>query len=482
MEDILVKIVENKMRLLANYGSTLGCAVPERRLVGEPVKVLSQKFVIAEVKKASPSEGIIVEEFNPLDLAARYIDSGAGLLSVLTEPDFFGGSLEYLRLIKKTFPHIPILRKDFILNREELDVSYRVGADYVLLIASILSEQDLASLYEYALGLGLTPLVEVHSLQDIQKARAVKPRLVGINSRNLRSFTTDLILPFKLKGLIDWECQLVFESGIATEYEAELAFSGGFAGILTGTAVSRNPGLVARFATQAKSNLGRGKFWSSLYSNFFPKNYLLKLCGITNLEDYHLALESGADLVGFVLAPSPRQVGLDFIASLPEGDALKVAVVVDQAQDYPELRELVAAGKLDCVQFHGHESLEECIESDLPFYQVQRLGPGASPRSTKLRLLFDAFSKDAAGGTGMVIAESALAEFSARQTPDSQVLEPEYRRLWLAGGLNPSNIASISREYLPELLDLSSGVEASKGIKSREKVELFVKELKNAGL
>lgn len=477
MEDILIKIVQNKKALLNRLGPTLGCDIPTQRIAPAPISPANDKFVIAEVKKQSPSQGIIVDSFDPLELAGTYIRNGAGMLSVLTEPDFFGGSLGFLQKIKQAYPNIPILRKDFILTREEVDVSFRAGADCILLIASILTQDEIEYLYLYAKSLGLSVLVEVHNNQEIQKVKKFKPQLVGINSRNLRTFSTDLFLPFKLKSLIHWDCDLVFESGITNNYEAELAFSGGFDAILTGTAVSRDPSLVLGFAQAAKSNLGRGKFWDKLYSGFYPKNYLLKFCGITNIEDFKLVEQSSADMAGFVLAHgSPRKVDFDFIKSVPESNTLKVGVLVNQPEDYHKLRSLIEQGYLDCVQFHGNESLQECLESGLPFYQAAQIGNGRKAAPSKNRVLLDAFSQKQAGGTGKTIESKWLEAYHV------QDLAPEYRSLWLAGGLNSENIRELASKYYPEMIDLSSGIEASKGKKSPKKVAEFLKELKNVRL
>jgi indole-3-glycerol phosphate synthase len=169
--------------------------------------------IIAEIKKASPSKGIIKEDFDPIVIAKAYEEGGADSLSILTEPHFFKGDKEYLGMVRR-YVNMPLLRKDFIIDKYQLVEALVYGADYVLLIAKALSRKELKELYDYALHLGLEVLVEVHDKADLIKAMFAGANIVGINHRNLDTFEMDMKLCEKLIPLIPNGKIIVAESGI----------------------------------------------------------------------------------------------------------------------------------------------------------------------------------------------------------------------------------------------------------------------------
>lgn len=174
----------------------------------EPVRI------IAEVKKASPSKGVIKEDFDPLLIAQEYSNNGANAISVLTEPHYFQGNLEYLTQIRRYVP-TPLLRKDFILDKYQIVEALVYGADFILLIAKSLSTKDLKELYEYALHLGLEVLVEVHDKEDLTKAMKCGAHIVGINHRNLETMEMDMTLCERLIPMIPNGKIIVAESGVS---------------------------------------------------------------------------------------------------------------------------------------------------------------------------------------------------------------------------------------------------------------------------
>ncbi|MDD5406796.1 MAG: indole-3-glycerol phosphate synthase TrpC [Sulfurovaceae bacterium] len=169
--------------------------------------------IIAEVKKASPSKGVIREDFDPVRIAQAYEKGGADALSILTEPHYFQGDKEYLSMVRR-YVNIPLLRKDFIVDKYQLVEALAYGADFVLLIAAALSRKELKELYEYALHLGLDVLVEVHDKSDLIKAMFAGANIIGINHRNLETFEMDMSLSEKLIPLIPNGKIIVAESGI----------------------------------------------------------------------------------------------------------------------------------------------------------------------------------------------------------------------------------------------------------------------------
>ena len=174
----------------------------------EPVRI------IAEVKKASPSKGIIKEDFDPLVIAQAYSNSGANAISVLTEPHYFKGNLEYLTAIRRYVP-TPLLRKDFIVDKYQIVEALVYGADFILLIAKALSTKELKELYDYAIHLGLEVLVEIHDKEDLTKAIKSGANIIGINHRNLDTFQMDMTLCDKLIPLIPNGKIIVAESGVS---------------------------------------------------------------------------------------------------------------------------------------------------------------------------------------------------------------------------------------------------------------------------
>lgn len=169
--------------------------------------------VIAEAKKASPSKGVIREDFNPAHIAASYEQGGAACLSVLTDQDFFQGHNDYLKQARAACS-LPVIRKDFIIDRYQIDEARAMGADCVLLIVAALGDAQLADLYGYAVGLGLDVLVEVHDAEELQRSLPLGATLVGINNRDLRTFATSLNTTIDLLGQIPDDRIVVTESGI----------------------------------------------------------------------------------------------------------------------------------------------------------------------------------------------------------------------------------------------------------------------------
>jgi len=168
--------------------------------------------IIAEVKKASPSKGIIREDFDPIAIAKEY-NQVADAMSILTEPFFFKGSLEYLREISK-FAKIPLLRKDFIIDIYQIAKAYNAGADFVLLIAKAMDKHKLKELYNFAKEIGLDVLFEIHDKEDLEKALFVGAEIIGFNHRDLKTFKMNMDLSKELMPLIPNEAIKVAESGI----------------------------------------------------------------------------------------------------------------------------------------------------------------------------------------------------------------------------------------------------------------------------
>ncbi len=191
--------------------------------LGELIKKNNNNIpgIIAEIKKASPSKGIIKEDFNHIEIAKNYIDGGAACISVLTDFPSFQGRLQYLRDIKdKT--NIPLLRKDFMIDPYQIYESRLHGADCILIIMKMISIDIASELYELSKKVGMDVIFEVNNIEELNKALELSPKIIGINNRNLNDFSTDINNSIKLSKLIPEEICIISESGISNRKDIEI--------------------------------------------------------------------------------------------------------------------------------------------------------------------------------------------------------------------------------------------------------------------
>ncbi|UCG54564.1 MAG: indole-3-glycerol phosphate synthase TrpC [Dehalococcoidia bacterium] len=204
--------------------------------------------LIAEVKKASPSRGVIRSDFDPVVIAQAYAGNGASAISVLTETRYFQGSLNYLKDIKNALSNqrIPLLRKDFITDPYQVYESRAYGADSLLLIVAILSSQKLKMLLELSHELGMKCLVEVHNEDEVEMVLQCKAKIIGINNRDLKTFTVDLAITERLRPLIPKDKIVVSESGIKNRHDIEKMRQWGIDAVLIGESLMSAPDIAAK--------------------------------------------------------------------------------------------------------------------------------------------------------------------------------------------------------------------------------------------
>jgi indole-3-glycerol phosphate synthase len=244
--DVLEKIVAAKRQEI----ETARKAVPVERLserlsAAPPVRDFAAALktgpgmrVIAEVKKASPSAGLIRADFDPVAIARAYAASGAACISVLTDEQFFQGSLADLIAVRNAVP-LPVLRKDFLLDRYQVLEARAAGADCILLIAECLDDCALRDLYFYASELGMESLIEIYDPENLDRVLKLGPALLGINNRNLRTFVTDLAHSITLRSRVPDDCTLISESGIHTRADVERLEQAGIRAMLVGETLMR---------------------------------------------------------------------------------------------------------------------------------------------------------------------------------------------------------------------------------------------------
>ena len=430
---------------------------------------------ICEVKKASPSKGIIAEHFPYLDIAKEYEVAGAAAISVLTEPDFFKGDKKYLQEIASTVK-IPVLRKDFIIDEYQIYQAKVWGASAILLICACLDVPTLTKFRELADSLGLSSLVEAHDENEVQMAIDCGARIIGVNNRNLKDFTVDVQNSVRLRNLVQDDVIFVSESGLETPEDIQVLRDNNIGVALMGETFMRSPNKVEKLAY----------LYGPTY--YTPK---VKMCGISKVETIPAVVEAKPDYMGLVFAPSKRQVTVDQAKTLVEelhrgyaqkygsdtehdkNDTIKtVGVFVNETVD--NLITIANEANLDAVQLHGDED-EAFIQSlkertNVEVWKAIQIRTAADTEkwidSSADMLLFDAYHKDERGGTGEVFDWSSLDAFE--------------RPFMLAGGIDSTNVARAIRTVRPYGIDISSGIETN-GVKDDEKITAFTKIVKSIG-
>ena len=430
---------------------------------------------ICEVKKASPSKGIIAEHFPYLDIAKEYEVAGAAAISVLTEPDFFKGDKKYLQEIASTVK-IPVLRKDFIIDEYQIYQAKVWGASAILLICACLDVPTLTKFRELADSLGLSSLVEAHDEHEVQMAIDCGARIIGVNNRNLKDFTVDVQNSVRLRNLVQDEVIFVSESGLETPEDIQVLRDNNIGVALMGETFMRSPNKIEKLAY----------LYGPTY--YTPK---VKMCGISNVETIPAIVDAKPDYMGLVFAPSKRQVTVDqakiLVEELHRGYAKKygsdtehdkndtiktVGVFVNETVD--NLVTIANEANLDAVQLHGDED-EAFIQSlkertNVEVWKAIQIRTAADTEkwidSSADMLLFDAYHKDERGGAGEVFDWSSLDAFE--------------RPFMLAGGIDSTNVARAIRTVRPYGIDTSSGIETN-GVKDDEKITAFTKIVKSIG-
>ena len=430
---------------------------------------------ICEVKKASPSKGIIAEHFPYLDIAKEYEVAGAAAISVLTEPDFFKGDKKYLQEIASTVK-IPVLRKDFIIDEYQIYQAKVWGASAILLICACLDVPTLTKFRELADSLGLSSLVEAHDEQEVQMAIDCGARIIGVNNRNLKDFTVDVQNSVRLRNLVQDDVIFVSESGLETPEDIQVLRDNNIGVALMGETFMRSPNKVEKLAY----------LYGPTY--YTPK---VKMCGISKVETIPAIVDAKPDYMGLVFAPSKRQVTVDqakiLVEELHRGYAKKygsdtehdkngtiktVGVFVNETVE--NLVTIANEANLDAVQLHGDED-ETFIQSlkertNVEVWKAIQIRTAADTEkwidSSADMLLFDAYHKDERGGTGEVFDWSSLDAFE--------------RPFMLAGGIDSTNVARAIRTVRPYGIDISSGIETN-GVKDDEKITAFTKIVKSIG-
>lgn len=530
--EILKQICDTKRKSLQEKGMNLGYTLPKERafplITPSLLNDKTKPFIIAEVKRKSPTMGHISTITEPSVLARTYIEQGASAISVLCEENYFQGSLQDLYEIKETFPQACILRKDFILHKDEIRVSYLFGADIVLLIVALFLDdmESFQEIYNELLNYNLTPFIEIHALHEwnLIKTLNLEKAIIGINTRNLKTFQINKMEAMKLRAYIPNNISVIFESGIQSNYDSFMAGSSGFQGILCGSFLvasldnSDNSqqtcnNLVNKSKQNVLQNLirafnigSRNQVFSKLLQRFYAKSQnthnlykpLVKVCGINDI-DFLQSSFLYADMVGFILTKkSLRYVDRVFLQeatkcynayceiAYKDYMPLRVGVVTHECLDVG--KEYLQQGFIDCLQLHDMP-ISFCLErptlvfnnteSNYGIYSIDTfynfLDEEILPfyPSINYKELLDSNQAlqthfclwDSSAGNGENMDIDAIQSFVAK----NNVLNGN---LWLAGGISKDNLHKILI-LKPMVLDICSGFEVKKGKKSISAMQTF---------
>ncbi|KIV86484.1 hypothetical protein PV11_02095 [Exophiala sideris] len=478
----------------------LGLAPPQ---ISFPKRLRQSAYpvaLLAEIKRASPSKGIISLGTCAPAQARKYATAGASVISVLTEPEWFKGSLEDMRLVRQSLDSMPnrpaVLRKEFIFEEYQILEARLAGADTVLLIVKMLDVETLTRLYHYSRSLGMEPLVEVNTAEEMKIAVELGSEVIGVNNRDLTNFEVDLGTTSRLMDLVPESTIVCALSGISGPQDVQAYRKDGVKAVLVGEALMRASDTI--------------EFISKLVGDpdVEPKkqsesSFSVKICGTRTPEGAKAAIEAGADSVGIILVPGRKRFVSDEVAlqiakvvkSTPRPSSTspvphdvgatgffehssRILVRPNRAQlvgvfaDSPleHIIEQVDKLDLDVVQLHGSEPIE--YARNIPVPVVRKFSPsepGISARGYHALPVLDA----GAGGTGQQLALDDVKALFGRD-PGVKVI--------FAGGLTPENVSNVLESLGPygsniAGVDVSSGVE-SDGKQDPSKIAAFVKAVK----
>lgn len=411
--------------------------------------------VIAEIKAASPSAGTILGNVDAEAIARDYRSGGAAAISVVTESLYFKGDRRWIREASMA-SGLPVVMKDFIVDERQIDQAVAAGADAVLLLASLLDEQTMRRFLARLEALGRDALVEVHDETELAKAVTAGARIVGVNNRDLRTFSVDLATAERLSRGIPPGVMRIAESGIRSAADAQRMRSAGFDAVLVGEHLLRQEDRVT-----AVRDLAGGP--------------LVKICGITREEDALFAAEHGAAFLGFVFAEgSPRKItpeAASAIVRLVRDTGHRTAIVgVFRDQPISQVLKIADQVGLDVIQFHGSEppaTLMVCERPVIRALGVEKEIPPSKGWGDVAWMLYDRASAKG-GGSGEAFEWSLLEGVDRRQ------------KFFLAGGLTPDNVRSAILRVRPDAIDVSTGVEVAPGIKSPDKIRRLFEEVRSS--
>ena len=463
MANVLEKIVDNKRSELVARKQALPLEqfidqlTPSTRSLFAALSEPNAGFIF-ECKKASPSKGLIRDPFDLDEIISAYAPYAAGI-SVLTDEKYFQGSYDYLSYVTERVSQ-PVLNKDFFIDPYQIYLARHYNADAILLMLSVLSDEEYRALAQIADDLQLDILTEVSNAEEMQRAIALEASIIGINNRNLRDLSTDLATTETLVPMLEaasHDFVVISESGIYT-HEDVLRLAPYCDGFLVGSALMAQPDVSRAVAAMVYGSV--------------------KVCGLTSDNDAQAARTAGANYMGLIFAQkSPRCVSMDTAKAITtKVPGRYVGVFVNHPID--EVAQIAAQLNLAAVQLHGSEDaayraeLAAKLPKDCLIWQAQGV-TDALPASldalladsTVDKVLLDCKVGTQTGGTGQQFNWDLLSSIRDKS------------KLLLAGGISPDNVLAAAASGV-NTIDVNSGVESSPGQKSAEKLTALFTQLR----
>lgn len=426
--------------------------------------------VIPDIKCYSPKEGNLLKGRNPVEVAKILVDAGAPVLSVVTEPKNFKGSLELLKKIHNAVD-VPLLRKDFIYTKEDLIETKNYGASAILLMCSCLEKEKLEYLYHEAIQMGLDPFVETHTKEELLFATELGAKLIGINNRNILELECD-------DGNVSRTCEmaadvpqgsiLVSESSIGNSEEVRMAIKAGADCALVGTAIwqAKDPGLFYKMLCAPIS---------------------VKICGLKTPTDINMCIKHGVPILGFVTEYPvevpwnlKKEEAKELISQVPSTH--KTCIVTGGKPN--EIINLAMELRPDMVQLHYQETLEDTIiianhlskegigiVKTVPLTEKEQIHQFGTTNIKDIvyqlcqtaigTILVDARGPSNVRGHGMSVDRDIF----------NKIIEYSSKKVMLAGGITPENVSDVLGKTKAEHIDIMTGVEESPGVKEEEKIK-----------
>ncbi|CAB4482466.1 hypothetical protein RhiirA5_347183 [Rhizophagus irregularis] len=485
--------------------------------------------IFAEIKRASPSKGNIDLSVNAVKQALTYSNAGASVISVLTENKWFKGTLNDMRQVRDALSTIPnrpaVLRKDFIVDTYQIMESRLYGADTILLIVSILSDEKLSELYNFSKDLGMEPLVEVNNEEEMLKALRIGAKVIGVNNRNLHTFDVDMNTTSRLAEMVPENVILAALSGISGRADVISYLDQGVKAFLIGEALMRSENKRAFVKELLELNEEEvvNDESSSLLKLDTPRSPLVKICGISSIEAAIAAADAGTDIIGLIFAKSKRRVSLEtaleIVSIIREMQSEKkteltgieddeptpysiltsqkhhdwfqlhatrinrskkpliLGVFQNQSLDY--ITKIIDALKLDLVQLHGDEPLDLSRLIPIPVIKAFHIDNNFSNPTLVTQpgynhiCLLDTKTTDGSnsGGKGQIFDWDIALKI--KKSVSNKLSGKGSFPIILAGGLTPENVEEAARKVKPWMVDVSSGVETN-GEKDLDKIREFI--------
>lgn len=396
--------------------------------------------LIAEIKKASPSDGEICQKFSPIAIAKKYERAGASAISVLCDKNFFKGDPKYMKKVAENTLKTPILCKDFIIDEYQIYEARKYGADAILLIASILTEEQMSKFIKIAKSLNMDALCEVHTLMELEKVLKTPAKIIGINNRDLHTFKIDISTTSKIAKHIPKDKLIVSESGLSSKSDIE-KLPERIDAILVGTALMKGTKI----------------------NEFIDKK--IKICGIRTVKDAKFCEKLGINFIGLnFVSTSKRLVTLNKAEAICKAVRKIATVGIFQNQSIANVNSIAQKLNLDYIQLSGDESVafvKKCcrpVIKTIPLKKNPDLKKAEKYLPYATYILFDGISP----GSG---------------TPINISLKNVKYPFLIAGGISSKNVEKIVKSTNPLGIDIASGIETD-GKTDLKKIKLIFNKLK----